>query len=214
MTTIQHERKQFSKVASSSFEKSDMINVNGTWMPLAEFRKMHKKTRKQRKTATDITILPSEVKSLLSSVRVMRSLAAYYDNGYKQWGNIAKTILNHPLIKKPFIQYNNKYHEICELLNDIDKIAKKNDKAVFQYVLKLSWLMDDARTQMQKICSAIGESGAIGRFAEHECINGEGRRLGLRILTIRSLKAISDIKDICQKLEKRSIRGEDVMQVR
>lgn len=173
----------------------------------AKQKKVKKAKRKAKKVETIITIIPSEIKAMLKQVKVMKSLSAYYDNGYRQWGNICKTILNLPEIYSPFLHYRVKVNEVATTMEDIEKIAKGNEKAVFAYVRKLSYQLDDIVRHLSALRSGVLESGVIRQFSDKECINGEGRRLGLKILMKRTNDAIDELRGIIETLQKRADNG-------
>ena len=52
----------------------------------------------------------------------------------------------------------------------------------------------------------------ITQFGNHECINGTGKRLGLKILTQRSYKAIDELSAICAKLDNIEKNGVDIFE--
>jgi hypothetical protein len=92
-------------------------------------------------------------------------------------------------------------------MEDIEKIAKGNEKAVFAYVRKLSYQLDDIVRHLSALRSGVLESGVIRQFSDRECINGEGRRLGLKILMKRTNDAIDELRGIIEKLQKRADNG-------
>ena len=188
----------------SSFEKAQTIKVNGVTMSVKEFKQKYA-TKKKRtpKQETEITLLPDEIKSLMKEAKVMRSLSAYYKNGYRQWGNICKTVINLKEIQSPFIRYTMSARECDEVIKEINNIAKHNSKYVYAYVRKLAWRLEDASKDMKDLYEGINASGVLNSpIANHECINGEGRRLGLNVLMARTFCAIRDINDIIRKLQK------------
>ena len=193
---------------SSVFDKSETIMVNGVVMPLAEYRKQirakksssKKSIKRTKKEETPIRLLPSEIKAMLKSARVMKSLSAYYDNGYKQWGRVANDILNLKEIRPHYTLYRLKAKEMDKTIKEIADISKHNSKAVFQYVEKLSWQLEDIQDLMRKLYDGVNSCGVIYAFGDCEAINGEGRRLGLRILMIRTFKALYELDGIIKKL--------------
>ena len=188
----------------SSFEKAQTIKVNGVTMSVKEFKQKYA-TKKKRtpKQETEITLLPDEIKSLMKGAKVMRSLSAYYKNGYRQWGNICKTVINLKEIQSPFIRYTMSARECDKVIKEINNIAKHNSKYVYAYVRKLAWRLEDASKDMKDLYEGINASGVLNSpIANHECINGEGRRLGLNVLMARTFCAIRDINDIVRKLQK------------
>lgn len=210
----------------SMFDNSDRITVNGITMTITEYKKQLKakkqamskkqtptKKRKAKKQETEITILPKEIKTMLKSAKVMKSLAAYYDNGYKQWGNICRDILNLKEIRPHFTFYRAKATEVTNTINEIANIAKGNEKAVFQYVRKLSYQLDDIKQHMQNLYKGTTSSGVIEAFGKHEAINGEGKRLGLRILMTRTFKAVDELETIIKRLQTIADKGVDIFDI-
>ena len=196
----------------SSFEKTQTISVNGQVMTIAEYKKMlaekkkangkKKATRRNKKNPTEITILPKDIKIMLRGAKVMASLSAYYKHGYRQWGNICKTILNLKEIQSPFVRYTMSAKECDKVINEINDIAKHNSKSVFAYVRKLSWKLDDVAKDMKALQEGINKSGVLySPMQTHECINGTGRRLGLNILMQRTSDAIKELEVIVNNLQ-------------
>ena len=196
----------------SSFEKTQTISVNSQVMTIAEYKKMlaekkkangkKKATRRNKKNPTEITILPKDIKIMLRGAKVMTSLSAYYKHGYRQWGNICKTILNLKEIQSPFVRYTMSAKAVNEVINEINDIAKHNSKSVFAYVRKLSWKLDDVAKDMKALQEGINKSGVLySPMQTHECINGTGRRLGLNILMQRTSDAIKELEVIVNNLQ-------------
>ena len=203
----------------STFDRSNTIIVNGVVMNVSDYRKQmrakasakkSKTSKRTKKNETLITILPSEINYMLKCAKVMKSLSAYYDNGYRQWGNICKDILKLKEIRPHFIMYRLKAKELNNTINEISEISKRNGKSVFAFVRKLSWQLDDIKDLMKKLYDGAYESGVMTAYANSEAINGEGRRLGLKILMIRSFKAAYDLENVIKKLETIADNGTEV----
>lgn len=195
--------------------QSQFIIVNGVKMSVKEFKAMQKanaKKKKASKKVTSITILPSEIKEMMRNVKVLKSLVAYHTHGYRQWGTIANLLMGLKEIKSPFTNVVINTKQAIRLVEKINKIAKENDKDVFQYVKKLSWKLEDVKNELDELVKGINSSGVCHQFRTHECVNGTGRRLGLRILTERSYKAIGDLGYICAKLDGIEEQGMDVFE--
>lgn len=198
-----------------SLYQSQFITVNGVKMTIKEFKAMQKANAKKKKVSkkvTSITILPSEIKEMMRNVKVLKSLVAYHTHGYRQWGTIANLLMGLREIKSPFNNVVINTKQAIRLVEKINKIAKENDRDVFQYVKKLSWKLDDVKNELDELVKGINSSGVCHQFRTHECINGTGRRLGLRILTERSYKAIGDLGYICAKLDGIEQQGMDVFE--
>ena len=149
---------------------------------------------------------------MMRNVRVLKSLVAYHEHGYRQWGTIANLLMGLREIKTPFNNVVINTKRAIRLIEKINKIAKENDKDVFQYVKKLSWKLDDVKNELDTLVNGISSSGVISQFGNHECINGVGKRLGLRILTQRGYKAINELSVICKKLDDIEENGLDVFE--
>ena len=197
------------------FESNNTIIVNGVKMTIKEFKDMHKqptKTTKKQISTKTIRLLPNEIKAMLKQVKVLKSLVAYYNNGYKQWGRIANTIMTHRDIKTPFTQVVIKAKQAERLVKKIDTIAKKNDYDVFQFINQLQMRLEELTEQLTMLVNGIANSHVTKQYKDHECINGEGRRLGLRILCLRSHKAIDELEVICQRLWNMQEDGVDIFE--
>lgn len=201
---------------SGLYGSTDTIVVNGIRMPMSEYRKRIKakknvNTKKVKKELTDINLLPNEIKYMMRNVRLLKSLSAYYNNGYRQWGRIAKLVISQKEISSQFVKFNAKQAEIERTINEIKEISKHNEKAVYAFVRKLSYQLDDIKEIMVELSKAVGYSGVISRFIDHECINGEGRRLGLRTLMSRSYKAVVELEKIIRRCQNISDNGIDAL---
>ena len=221
-------------MAGNSFEAT-FITIGGKKMTRKEYLKYKKEKdkeiqsklskRKQReiqrakkqakkKRVTEITILPDLVKSIVKNAGPIRSLAAYYDNAYRQWGTIANLILKLPEIDAPFALFRADARDIVNTIEEISAIAKGNEKAVFSYVQKLSWKLDNTRGKMKMLYSGVLSSGVLEKFDDKECISGEGRRLGLRILMTRTFKSLDALDSAIKELSRIAHDGLDVFEYR
>lgn len=206
---------RYSNSYINSLYQPQYIMVGGVKMTIKEFKAMQKAKAKKKKTSkkvTSITILPSEIKAMMRNVKVLNSLVAYHTHGYRQWGTIANLLMGLREIKSPFNNLVINTKQAIRLIEKINKIAKDNDKDVFQYVKKLSWKLDDVKNELDELVKGINSSGVCHQFGTHECINGTGRRLGLKILTQRSYKAIRELGYICAKLDNIEQEGMDVFE--
>lgn len=206
---------RYSNSYINSLYQPQYIMVGDVKMTIKEFKAMQKAKAKKKKTSkkvTSITILPSEIKAMMRNVKVLNSLVAYHTHGYRQWGTIANLLMGLREIKSPFNNVVINTKQAIRLVEKINKIAKDNDKDVFQYVKKLSWKLDDVKNELDELVKGINSSGVCHQFGTHECINGTGRRLGLKILTQRSYKAIRELGYICAKLDTIEQEGMDVFE--
>lgn len=204
---------RFTDSKYNQFNNSYII-VNGVKMTTAEFKAMQKakkaKKARAKKAQTSITILPSEIKAMMMSVKVLKSIIAYREHSYKQWGTIARQLMALKQINLPLHNVVMGGREAIELVSDIETIAKKNDKNVFQYVKKLEWKLGEVKVDLNELVDGISSSGVISQFKNHECINGRGKRLGLKVLTERSYKAVNELGIICARLNTIEKDGMDI----
>lgn len=188
------------------FEQSNIIFVNGVKMSISEWKAMHKQNKqpkKAQKQVTAITILPQEIKALLKDSKVVNSLSAYYHNGYRQWGNIHNDVINNKDINSPFVRFNMEARKTNALIKEINHIASHNSKSVYSYVRKLSWQIEDLQNALKALYEGINKSEILySPYANSECINGEGRRLGLKILMFRAFDAMNSLDKTAKELQK------------
>lgn len=206
----------------SSMERDTCkITVGGKSYTMAEYKKLMKekkeaakkaegKKAKKRKTVVkEIGAVALEVEKMLKPITTLKSLSAYYDHAYRQWGTIANEILEHRKIRPHFIYYRVSVSELEAIIADIQKMAKRNEKAAYQYVEKMAWKLEDIKTHITNIMKGAAESGFMELYKNEECINGKGRRLGLQTLAGKSFKAISQIEDAIGTLNKIADEGTD-----
>ena len=204
---------------------NDYIIVNGVKMTINEWKKSvaekqserkgkkrflkDKKPKKVEKKTKEISAVAEEIEKLLKPITTLKSLAAYYDHAYRQWGKIGKEILEHRKIRPHFAFYRVAVSELERLIDDINHMAKGNEKAAYQYVEKTAWKIDDIKGHITNIMKGAAESGFLEAYKHEECINGKGRRLGLQTLANKSLKAISQLEDAIGTLQKIADEGTD-----
>lgn len=200
----------------NSFYQPTTIIVNGVQMSVKEFNAMRRKKnaakRKKATKETSVTILPEQIKEMLKNVKVLKSIVAYYEHGYRQWGTIARMLMNLKSIKTPFFNVTLRTKEAISLVNKIETLARKDTKDTFQYVTKLGWKLEDVRKELDSLTKGVTESGCMHQFRNHECINGIGRRLGLQILVQRGRKAVDELDYICSQLITIGDNGADVFE--
>lgn len=176
------------------------------------FLKMDK-PKKTEKKEKEIGVVAAEIEKMVKPITVLKSFAAYYDHAYRQWGTIANNILQHHKIRPHFVFYRVSVGELEKLIQDIQKMAKGNEKAAYQYVEKTAWKLEDIKIHIQNIVKGAVESGFMEAYKHEECINGKGRRLGLQTLANKSLKAISQMEDVIGTLNKIADNGTDPFEV-
>jgi len=202
--------------------ESCKITIGGVTMTMEDYKRQlkeqkaaTKKTtkRKTKKTTKEVSEIAAEVEKIVKSLKVLKSLCAYYDHAYRQWGTIANEILKQREIRAPFVFYRTKIDEVEQIINDIEKCSKRNEKAVYQYIEKLSWRLDDAKSYVQDIMSGVSKSGICQRYKDHESINGKGRRLGLNTLMIKAFHEFGSMEKVIKELESIAKEGVDIMNI-
>lgn len=185
-------------------DKDSKVLVNGVLMSVKEYKSMMREklgikaeTKKNtKKGITEIQLLSEDITNMYNKLKLMKSLTAYYDNAYRQWGTIANNILQHGRIQPYFVKYRCKIREINETLSSLETASKRNSKMVFHYMEKLSYQLDDIRDIINNLCFGISKSGVMEQYKDHECINGCNRRLGLKIIMSRSWGAIKELNKL------------------
>lgn len=190
-------------------EQSNTIMVNGVEISLKDYKsnkakanqKNGRKAKKRAKRITEVTLIHEQINELMAKVRVLKSLEAFYHNGYKQWGNVFNDIMEIKEIKSPYVRLNMQSRKAKELIEEINHLSKHNSKNVYDVVRRLAWQMEDVQTALRKLYEGIVASEIIySHFQNYECINGKERRLGLKTLMIKSSDAIREISHIVKEL--------------
>lgn len=186
----------------------EYIIVNGVKMTLKDFKAMVKekrgetKTKKRKKTTTELGIVSQEIEKMITPMVTLKSIKAFNRNAYRQWGTIADEILAHKRLSKAFSKYSVAYGELNELLEEVKKLAKNNEKAAIQYVEKMAWKLDDLRTEITELSKATEESGVLKRFGQHEAIVGSKKRLGLLPIIEKCKQALKEVDKVIDNLNK------------
>lgn len=196
----------------NDFYGDNTIIVNGVKMTIKEYNLLHKKKttnkskRKPKKQLNEIQLLPNDIKTLMKSTKVFKSLVAYYTNGYRQWGNIHKEVLKIDNMGGKFILVVSAIETANKLITDICNVAKRSNKAVFGMIQDLSYKMADLQSQLMSLHNVVNGSNIINSpFNAHEVINGNGKRLGLKILMYRTEDAIIAINTIIYNLQQLAV---------
>lgn len=195
-----------------------IIYVNGVKMTMGEFNALKKKKNKEKEVKDRnnkiIPLLPPFIKHSLKSIKLLKSIQAYYKNAYRQWGVIGKEVVEHPCLHSHFVLYNAKYNEIVRIINTIEKIGKSNDKDIYQYIQKLSYKVDDLKNIIDNLTDGIAESHLLINLSmkDKEVINGIGRRLGLKTICSRTYDCTIKLNDAIKELDKIVNGGTDAME--
>ncbi len=196
----------------NDFYGDNTIIVNGVKMTIKEYNLLRKKKatnkskRKPKKQLNEIQLLTDDIKTLMKSTKVFKSLVAYYKNGYKQWGNIHREVLKIDNLGGKFILVVSAIETTNKHITEICNLAKHSNKAVFGVIQDLSYKMTDLQSKLMDLHNVVTGSGIINSpFNIHEVINGKGRRLGLKILMYRTEDAIIAINTIIYKLQQLAV---------
>jgi hypothetical protein len=197
----------------------DTIIVNGVKMTVKEYKayrkekdaeKNPKKSVKRKKAVVkEISAVALQIESMLKQMSALKSVQVYRNHAYRSWGTIANEILSYYGIRKPMTEYCVKFGELNALLDDIQKMAKRNEKAAYQYVDKMVWKLDDMKTNIIEMMKAVNESEVCIRFKNHEAINGKGRQLGLGTIIDKCLNTIGQVENTIEELKKIADNGTD-----
>ena len=150
---------------------------------------------------TPIQLIPTILDDIMNKLSVCKSIVAYRSHGYRQWGNIAKDILNDKDVNPHMLKVVFLSRDMDTLVEEIKPIAKRNSKWVFQLVERLKWKIADMKDALQALLDGIGKSQILCYYPNHECIYGEGRRLGLQTLCRKAFKAIRNIDTYIKEIE-------------
>ena len=167
------------------------------------------KPKKTEKKEKEISLIASEIEKMLKPMITLKSVQVYKNHAYRSWGTIANEILAHKGISKPMAEYCVRLGELNKLIEDIQEMAKKNEKAAYQYVEKMAWKLDDMKQDILNIIKGVENSGVCERFKDHEAIYGEGRQLGLRTVVMKSLNTIGELEGIIARLKEIADNGVD-----
>lgn len=174
------------------------IVVEGIKYTMKEWKKIKAKKAKEEaiveRNKKIEPLLPQFCKDMVGEFSLAKSLVAYYNNGYRQWGNVVKEILAMPNVEHNFVLLKKHYSEALKALNAI-KNARSNTRNYSAMLDTLWYRLDDCRTDVDNLSNAIVDSNVLTNpfYANKECIFGEGRRLGLRTLISRTMLALNDM---------------------
>jgi chromatin segregation and condensation protein Rec8/ScpA/Scc1 (kleisin family) len=194
----------------------DTIIVNGVKMTMKEYKAYCAKKNllknpqsKKKAVVKEISAVALQIEAMLKQMSVLKSVQVYRNHAYRSWGTIANEILAYHGIRKPMAEYCVRFGELNSLLLEIQKMAKRNEKAAYQYVDKMAWKLDDMKTNITEIMKAVAESEVCVRFKSHEAINGKGKQLGLQTIIDKCYATISQIEATINDLKKIADEGTD-----
>lgn len=212
--------KRFDYMAQMSRNESKItVEIDGKMvtMTLKEYRKRFQPNKGKRNKKNDaakansVTDVEAQIIKIEKACRYLDSLKAFADNGYKQWGVVATTIMGLDGIRRPLGQVTAHYSGYCKpYMQQIKAMSRKNDTDLFQYI---NWLVNHfevVKTNLNTLMHNISTSNVLSAYRHEKCINEQGRRLGLRILVQRSTTAMGDIDGCLYTLREIVINGVDV----
>lgn len=203
---------------TSMTSNESMMVVNGVYYTQNEYKKMLKDKgiikpkKKTKKQVSDIQVETMDIDAMVKGVKLLKSLKAWHKNGYRQWGTIHKTIVSFDGIRQPFAKYNAKFWEIKSVMDEINKVGGRSEKAVYQYMEKLSYLFDDMIDIIQELSKGISRNNICQRFANEKAIYEDYKRLGLKELMSRVSHSLIDMQNIINKCSGYSLKGFDTIE--
>lgn len=171
-----------------------------------------KKPRKRRKKATEINLLAPLVKKVLRTTNIVGSLINFIDNGKKEFGGKFEYIVRtHNFTAVRFSVLRLRIRELNAKTAEVNHFASKNESETYQYIEKLSYILDDVRDEFAKCIKAIEDSGVLIDFKNETCIKCTGKRLGLAEIVRRSGRAIPAMIRMFDELQNISLQnGDDI----
>lgn len=136
----------------------------------------------------------------IKKIRVLNSIISYQAYSYRYWGGIARTVLHIKEIEKPF---DKTYVSIRQMQRTIHKIENCHNKRETQDLLyKLNWQLEEVSKNIVALNKGIEKSEVLYGLANSGCINGTGKRLGLKIISLRAADAVKEIEQYNEDLLK------------
>lgn len=202
-------------ITAQTYGESTIV-VNGKTYTQLEYKNylkekgLIKPKKKVKKTLTDIQNQTIDIKGLIRETKLLKSFDAYYHNGYRQWGRLALDVIHgNDDIRKPFVRFVSKYNEVEAIMNEVENVGMKSEKAVYQYMETLGYRLDDIIEILKDLSHAITRNDILGRYGEHKFVNEVGRRLGLRELMSRVCNAVCKMQMIIIQCGAYSTQGID-----
>lgn len=189
--------------------KVTVINKDGSSETIShkEFKQRNApKKAKKRSTIVDsnsVTSVADVIAKLEKACKWLNSLKAYKDNGYRQWGVIARNIIEMDGVREYLGKACAHYSGYCRpYMHQVKAMSRHNDSDLFQYV---NWIYNhfvEIRNNLSSLMSAFSQSGVLYAFRNEECIKGsaDGKRVGLRQLVQNSTDGMSKIDNIINEL--------------
>ena len=93
--------------------------------------------------------------------RLVKSYNAYYRNGYRQWGNNGKRVID--ILSSEFLRFNNALHHYKTAIGE---------RQVGNSIAELIVAVNNLAIATERRCRNL-------KFERVECVDGHGRRLGI-----------------------------------
>lgn len=190
--------------------ETSFIEVNGVRYTESEYKNLVKKSngvktvkKRTKKTVTNRQAAGYEVDDLMKEFKVLDSLVAYETHGYRQWGTIHTQLMN--MIRRPYNKVMCEIRRLKSAADEIEKYAKRNSRQMPSLLEEFSWKLDDMKNALKGLVEAVHRSEMLN-FVQGEYINGskDGKRLGLKTLTIRASKAIDRMEKAVKEMKELS----------
>jgi len=180
---------------SETYYKGERMTVAEARKRKAADERAEKNKKRKKRNATCIQLIAARVDDINNSFRLAKSYRAYFRNGYRQWGTIARDIIHDEHIEPHFVSFVEAFGKASEAAKQIEKIAKKSDKDIFGFIEKLAYAMDDMLTSINRIADGCVNAQIYvnPRFKDAECVYGseDGKRLGIKQLNSRIAESVT-----------------------
>lgn len=190
-------------------DNSQLVTYNGQTVTKAQKRAMKaaqtrtenaaKKKAKNEFLRTEV--LPEvfkEIKKTMKSVRNLKTICAFHDNGPVQWSHMYKQMVEFfPEINSALIKYHKNYNEVLGTVEELNHLIKSNktDKNFFGIAEKFGYQMWALLDTVTEVSDAISKSGIFDMpsFVGKEIIesSSDGRRPGLKHIMRHTFSTIS-----------------------
>lgn len=176
----------------------------------AETRKANAEAKKKSKTFDVRDVLPCvlvEIENTRKSVRNLKSICAFVDNGPRQWSRDYRMLMEtFPEVERAFGLYHNRYNKIMKIVDELSNILKKSkiNKSFFgvaeNFGIEMQKLLDD----IEVLTDAVSKSRCMDlpSFSGKEIIesSADGRRPGLKHILRNSTSTKIKTRDNLTKL--------------
>lgn len=190
-------------------DNNQLVTFNGETVTKAQKRAMkaaqtraeNSAKKKARNEFLRTEILPEvfkEIKKTMKSVRNLKTICAFHDNGPVQWSRPYKQMVEmFPEINSALIKYHKHYNEVDATVQELNYLIKsdKTDKSFFGIAEKFGYQMWTLLDSVKEVSDAISKSGIINMpsFSGKEIIesSADGRRPGLKHIMSHTFSTVS-----------------------